>query len=92
MRIVLALSLLLPFTASEATAAITFVKNIGANASATSGTSIAVTVPSAIPGGNEVVLTVAFTAASGTVSVSDTSHDERHPPYRRRRHAARPTA
>src|SRR5262245_2867121 len=73
-RAALVLSLLLPLTASEATAAITFVKNIGANASATTGTSIAVMVPSAIPVGNEVVLTVAFTATSGTVSVSDTSH------------------
>ena len=74
LRTALILSLLVPFSASEAAAAITFVKNIGVNASAASGTSIAVTVPSAIPVGNEVVLTVAFTAASGTVSVSDTSH------------------
>src|SRR5262245_62162876 len=73
-RAALVLSLLLPLPASEAVAAITFVKNIGVNAATTGGTSIAVTVPSAIPIGNEVVLTVAFTAASGTVSVSDTTH------------------
>jgi len=46
-RAIATLALLLPLAASEARAGIAFVKNIGTNASVTTGTTIAVTVPAA---------------------------------------------
>ena len=46
-RAIATLALLLPLAASEARAVIGFVKNIGTSSSATTGTTIAVTVPAA---------------------------------------------
>src|SRR2546422_218149 len=66
----LALGLLFTITASEARAGIAFVKNIGASASATTGTTIAVTVPAAgVAAGDSIILTLAMGDAAGTVSV-----------------------
>src|SRR5438094_8620290 len=66
------LALLLPLAASEARAVIGFVKNIGTNASATTGTTIAVTVPAAgVATGDSVILTLAMADASGGVTAID---------------------
>src|SRR5207245_1946817 len=63
----LALALLFSLAASEARAGIAFVKNIATNASATTGTTIAVTVPAAgVAAGNSVMLTLAMGDAAGT--------------------------
>src|SRR3989449_2151597 len=70
------LALLLPLAASEARAVIAFVKNIGTNASATTGTTIAVTVPAAgVATGDSVILTLAMADASGGVSATDAKGD-----------------
>jgi len=67
------LALLLPLAASEARAVIAFVKNIGTNASATTGTTIAVTVPAGgVATGDSIMLTLAMSDASGGVSATDT--------------------
>src|SRR5438094_3764803 len=66
------LALLLPLAASEARAVIGFVKNIGTNASATTGTTIAVTVPAAgVATGDSVILTLAMADASPGVTATD---------------------
>src|SRR5437016_2293434 len=66
------LALLLPLAAAEARAGIAFVKNIGTNASATTGTTIAVTVPAAgVATGDSVILTLAMADASGGVTATD---------------------
>src|SRR5207249_4127721 len=66
------LALLLPLAASEARAVIGFVKNIGTNTSATTGTTIAVTVPAAgVATGDSVILTLAMADASGGVTATD---------------------
>src|SRR5438445_13879570 len=66
------LALLLPLAASEARAVIGFVKNIGTNSSATTGTTIAVTVPAAgVATGDSVILTLAMADASGGVTATD---------------------
>src|SRR5437016_9322654 len=66
------LALLLPLAASEARAVIGFVKNIGTNSSATTGTTIAVTVPAAgVATGHSVILTLAMADASGGVTAID---------------------
>src|SRR5438046_2572563 len=71
-RAIATLALLLPLAASEARAVIAFVKNIGTNASATTGTTIAVTVPAAgVATGNSVTLTLAMADASGGVAATD---------------------
>ena len=58
----------------SALAAITFVKDIGTNSSAVTGTTIAVTVPAAgVAAGNTVILTLAMGDAAGTVTATDTS-------------------
>src|SRR5438093_1808002 len=68
----LALGLLFTITASEARAGIAFVKNIGTSASATTGTTIAVTVPAAgVAAGDSIILTLAMGDAIGTVSATD---------------------
>src|SRR5438876_5482305 len=68
------LALLLPLAASEARAVIAFVKNIGTNASATTGTTIAVTVPAAgVAAGDSVILTLSMGDAAGTVSAADSA-------------------
>src|SRR5438552_1577900 len=68
----LALGLLFTITASEARAGIAFVKNIGTSASATTGTTIAVTVPAAgVAAGDSIILALAMGDASGTVSATD---------------------
>src|SRR5436189_5899919 len=57
-----------------ASAAITFVKDIGTNKTATAGTTIGVTVPVAgVAAGNTIVLTLAMGDAAGTVSATDSS-------------------
>src|SRR5437016_7373034 len=66
------LALLLPLAAAEARAVIAFVKNIGTNASATTDTTIAVTVPAAgVATGHSVILTLAMADASGGVTAID---------------------
>src|SRR5438093_1783281 len=71
-RAIATLALLLPLAASEARAVIAFVKNIGTNASATTGTTIAVTVPAAgVATGDSVILTLAMADASGGVTATD---------------------
>src|SRR5207247_10537427 len=66
------LALLLPLAASEARAVIGFVKNIGTNSSATTGTTIAVTVPAAgVATGDSVILTLAMADARGGVTATD---------------------
>src|SRR5438874_1704863 len=71
-RAIVTLALLLPLAASEARAGIGFVKNIGTNSSATTGTTIAVTVPAAgVAAGNSIILTLAMGDAAGTVSAAD---------------------
>src|SRR5437870_8038889 len=68
----LALALLLSLAASEARAVIAFVKNIGTSSSATTGTTIAVTVPAAgVATGDSVILTLAMADASGGVTATD---------------------
>src|SRR2546427_8728389 len=68
----LALALLFSLAASEARAVIGFVKNIGTNSSATTGTTIAVTVPAAgVATGDSVILTLAMADASGGVTATD---------------------
>src|SRR6266404_3471303 len=70
----LALALLFGLAASEAHAGIAFVKNVGTNASATTGTTIAVTVPAAgVAAGNSVVLALAMGDAAGPVSGADSA-------------------
>ncbi|TMB21692.1 MAG: hypothetical protein E6J71_07790 [Deltaproteobacteria bacterium] len=70
----LALAVLFGLAASEAVAAITFVKNIGTSSSETAGTTIAVTVPAAgVAAGDSIILTLAMGDASGTVSANDSS-------------------
>src|SRR5438034_10442756 len=65
----LALALLFSLAASEARAVIAFVKNIGTNSSATTGTKLAVTVPAAsVSRGNSLMLTLTKRDALGTVS------------------------
>src|SRR5438093_6553468 len=65
-------ALLLPLAASEARAVIAFVKNIGTNSSATTDTTIAVTVPAAgVATGHSVILTLAMADASGGVTATD---------------------
>src|SRR5205809_3687201 len=71
-RAIATLALLLPLAAAEARAGIAFVKNIGTNASATTGTTIAVTVPAAgVAAGDSVILTLAMADASGGVTATD---------------------
>src|SRR5437879_1301172 len=71
-RAIATLALLLPLAASEARAVIGFVKNIGTNSSATTGTTIAVTVPAAgVATGDSVILTLAMADASGGVTATD---------------------
>src|SRR5947199_1936204 len=71
-RAIATLALLLPLAAAEARAGIAFVKNIGTNASATTGTTIAVTVPAAgVATGDSVILTLAMADASGGVTATD---------------------
>src|SRR5947207_3081824 len=71
-RAIVTLALLLPLAASEARAGIGFVKNIGTNSSATTGTTIAVTVPAAgVATGDSVILTLAMADASGGVTATD---------------------
>src|SRR5438094_7250327 len=71
-RAIATLALLLPLAASEARAVIAFVKNIGTNSSATTGTTIAVTVPAAgVATGDSVILTLAMADASGGVTAID---------------------
>src|SRR5438874_739749 len=66
------LALLLPLAASEARAVIGFVKNIGTSASATTDTTIAVTVPAAgVAAGHSIILTLAMGDASGGVTATD---------------------
>src|SRR5437773_10944744 len=66
------LALLLPLAAYEARAVIGFVKNIRTNSSATTGTTIAVTVPAAgVVTGDSVILTLAVADASGGVTATD---------------------
>src|SRR5882724_8940425 len=68
----LALALLCSLAASEAGAVIAFVKNIGTNSSATTGTTIAVTAPAAgVATGDSIILTLAMADASGGVSAID---------------------
>src|SRR3989442_2746161 len=68
----LALALLLSLAASEARAVIAFVKNIGTSSSATTDTTIAVTVPAAgVATGHSVILTLAMADASGGVTATD---------------------
>src|SRR5213595_1125941 len=68
----LALALLLSLAASEARAVIAFVKNIGTNSSATTDTTITVTVPAAgVATGHSVILTLAMADASGGVTATD---------------------
>src|SRR5437764_1309476 len=68
----LAVALLFSLAASEARAVIAFVKNIGTNSSATTGTTIAVTVPAAgVATGDSVILTLAMADASGGVTATD---------------------
>src|SRR5437667_6237509 len=68
----LALALLFSLAASEARAVIAFVKNIGTNSSATTDTTIAVTVPAAgVATGDSVILTLAMADASGGVTATD---------------------
>src|SRR6266480_4024908 len=68
----LALALLLSLAASEARAVIAFVKNIGTSSSATTGTTIAVTVPAAgVASGDSVTLALAMADASGGVTATD---------------------
>src|SRR5437660_4278851 len=68
----LAVALLFGLAASEARAVIGFVKNIGTNSSATTGTTIAVTVPAAgVATGDSVILTLAMADASGGVTATD---------------------
>src|SRR5438876_9256535 len=70
----LALGLLFTITASEARAGIAFVKNLGTSASATTGTTIAVTVPAAgVAAGDSIILTLAMGDAAGTVSAADSA-------------------
>src|SRR5437773_261595 len=71
-RAIATLALLLPLAAAEARAGIAFVKNIGTNASATTDTTIAVTVPAAgVAAGDSVILTLAMADASGGVTATD---------------------
>src|SRR5947208_5203441 len=66
------LALLLPLAASEGRPVAGFVKDIGANAGATPGTRIAVTVPAAgVATGDSVILTLAMADASGGVTATD---------------------
>src|SRR5438132_986143 len=68
----LAVALLFGLAASEARAVIAFVKNIGTNSSATTDTTIAVTVPAAgVATGDSVILTLAMADASGGVTATD---------------------
>src|SRR5205809_792276 len=68
----LAVALLFGLAAAEARAGIAFVKNIGTNASATTDTTIAVTVPAAgVATGDSVILTLAMADASGGVTATD---------------------
>src|SRR6266480_950139 len=68
----LAVALLFSLAASEARAVIAFVKNIGTNSSATTDTTIAVTVPAAgVATGDSVILTLAMADASGGVTATD---------------------
>src|SRR2546425_5204639 len=68
----LALALLFSLAASEARAVIAFVKNIGTNSSATTGTTITATVPAAgVAAGDSIILTLAMADASGGVSATD---------------------
>src|SRR5262245_27543159 len=58
---------------SDASAAITFVKQVGANDSKATGTTIAVTVPAAgVATGNRLLVTFAMDPASGPISCGDT--------------------
>src|SRR3989441_6127213 len=62
----LALALLFSLAASEARAGIAFVKNIGTNSSATTGTTITVTAPAAgVATGDSIILTRAVADAGG---------------------------
>ena len=71
-RAIATLALLLSLAAAEARAGIAFVKNIGTNASATTDTTIAVTVPAAgVATGDSVILTLAMADASGGVTATD---------------------
>src|SRR5690349_6536867 len=57
---------------SDASAAITFVKQVGANDSKATGTALAVTVPAGgVPLGERVLVTLAMDPASGAVSCAD---------------------
>src|SRR5438876_5027592 len=68
----LAVALLFGLAASEARAVIAFVKNIGTSSSATTDTTIAVTVPAAgVATGDSVILTLAMADASGGVTATD---------------------
>src|SRR2546422_182019 len=72
----LALALLFSLAASEARAVIAFVKNIGTNSSATTGTTIAVAAPAAgVATGDSIILTLAMADASGGVSATDAKGD-----------------
>src|SRR5919198_6203076 len=58
--------------ASEAQAAIAFVKNVGTNGSTTTGTTLGVTVPvGGVQAGDTLIVTFAMDPQSGTVSVAD---------------------
>ncbi|MBM2802689.1 MAG: hypothetical protein HW419_582 [Deltaproteobacteria bacterium] len=60
--------------ASPAAAQIAFVKTIATNATNTTGTSIAVTVPAAgVAAGNSIIVSFAMNPATGTVSCADTA-------------------
>src|SRR5437870_13681195 len=61
------------FFASDAQAQIAFVKNIATNQSNSTGTSLAVTVPSTgVAVGHSIIISLAMDPASGTVSCTDT--------------------
>src|SRR5689334_11132517 len=67
-----AVLVLLALPASRAQAAIAFVKNVGSNGSASTGTTLSVTVPAGgVAAGDTVLVAVAIDPATGTVSVAD---------------------
>src|SRR5262245_4197679 len=74
-RLIAAAAVVIGFLAFvPARAAITFVKNIGTNESATAGTTISVTVPAGgVAAGNTIILALAMQGAAGTVSATDTA-------------------
>ena len=68
----LGVAVLMALAGSDASAAISFVKNIGTNSSTSNGTSIAVTVPAGgVAAGNSIILTFAMDPTGGTVSATD---------------------